>query len=444
MRICILTSLLALSAAPGWGDGPDLELQRSLTGSDCWPWQRIECWANLDSHFRQETFLPQTSHLPASIFGVGIPEAFGGTTQPHSRNFLLHFAEGWEEARRPVPVLLVHGCQSDATRSFASVWFDGRPGLMQFLSEQGFAVFAVTMPAGQGDLYFQAEHIAAAIQLIKERTGAPEVDVLAHSAGGISARMYLTGVRKKWGTRYQKDIRRMLFVATPHQGMDFLFRHPIAFVRFAAYGMPAPWEWYAPMGDIEAQSIYSDAYRMQQMLLADLSSVHPLNETEVDWHSTWHGGAGYVSRSRGLAAAIALGDDHIATVRKARFPRKTEVYVLAGDFNELEYFQLGTKNLLVEPGEYDGPSDGICFLASATDPQGFKDARADLRETRILHLNHVALLFDRDAQTFIAETFAGGPLDDQRRIPSDSSRPVTSDHDPRAVDADATVVGPRD
>ncbi len=440
MRALILLTL----ALPILADGPDIELQRTLEGADCWPWERIECWAHEGEHFEQEAFLPATRHLPASIFGVGIPEAFGDTREPHSRNFLLHYAQGWEDARHKTPVLLVHGCQSDATRSWASTWFDGRPGLMQFLSEHGFAVFALTMPCGQGDLYFQTEHIAGALEVIKERTGARTVDVLAHSAGGISARMYLTGVRKRWGTKYQKDIRKLLFVATPHRGLDFIFRHPIAFVRFAAYGMPAPWTWYAPMGEVESHSIYADAYRMQQQLLGDLSDVHPLNETEVDWYSTWHGGAGYVSRGHGLKDAIALGDDHIATVRAARFPKKTEVYVLAGTHNELEYYELGTQRLVIEPGEYDGPSDGICFLASATDPEGFRAARANLRDTRILPLNHVALLFDADAQTYIAETFAGGSLDEEDRIARDWTRPDGAAEDPEAVGGNGTVVGPRD
>ncbi len=441
-RLPLRLGLLALASLLA---ADDLELQRTLSEQECWPWQRLECWSDPEPAFEQETFNSHTEHLPLSIFGVGIPEAFGGTRRPHSRNFLLHYAPGWDTPTRDVPVLLVHGCQSDATRSFASTWFDGRPGLMPFLSARGFAVFAITFPCGQGDLYFQAQHIGNAIEVIKERTGADKVDVVAHSAGGIAARMYLTGVRKSWGRRYQKDIRKLIFAATPHQGLDFTFRHPIAFVRFHAYGMPAPWDWYQPMGALE-DNIFAPAYRMQLMLLADLSDLHPLNQKEVDWHTTWHGGEGYVSRSRGLKQAIAEGGDHMAQVRAARFPRRTDIYLLAGTRHELQYIDLGGAQQL-EEGEYDGPSDGLVFLESATDPDGFANNGARLRETQVMPCNHVELLFLEEPQTWIATILNGAPIRDSEvlpwPLPSTSER--ESDSQPSAyTTTDSTVVGGRD
>jgi triacylglycerol lipase len=56
-----------------------------------------------------------------------------------------------------------------------------------------------------------AREICAAVHALLERTGARRVDIVAHSMGGLSTRLYLDdggAVR----------VRRTVFIATPHRG----------------------------------------------------------------------------------------------------------------------------------------------------------------------------------------------------------------------------------
>ncbi len=56
-----------------------------------------------------------------------------------------------------------------------------------------------------------AAEIGAAVEVLRARTGASEIDLVAHSMGGLAARRYLMDV----GPR---RVRRVVFVATPHRG----------------------------------------------------------------------------------------------------------------------------------------------------------------------------------------------------------------------------------
>lgn len=59
-----------------------------------------------------------------------------------------------------------------------------------------------------------AREIDSAVQRLQDRTGAPAVDVIAHSMGGLALRYYLV-------TRSHSDelpVRRAVFLATPHSG----------------------------------------------------------------------------------------------------------------------------------------------------------------------------------------------------------------------------------
>lgn len=380
---------------------------RTLEGEACVPWERIECHENRGVDFVQETFLPETEHLKKSVHGKGVVEAFDGDASPHSKYFLLHYGIKWKEATQPVPVLLLHGASSNATLSFAGKYFNGASGLMQSLSEQGYAVFAVTFPCGQGDLFFMREHVARAIEIVRERTGAKEVDVVAHSLGGVVARMLVTGMKLAKGRPYAGEVRRLVFVGTPHRGIDLTFRHPIAYQRFYQYGTPSPWTFYKPQGDVAAHSIYGGAYKAQLQILADLSGIIPLSQAEMDWYTTWHGGKGYASESKGIREAIRMGGDHIEKLGRMKFPRDVEVYVLAGKRNVVRYVAL-TGQQLEEPGEYDGPSDGILFVASAADEEGLKKAGARLLGIAVVEMNHVELLYLEEAKSRIESWLSGG------------------------------------
>ncbi len=53
------------------------------------------------------------------------------------------------------------------------------------------------------------------------RGGPSKVTIIAHSSGGIVARYYLTRQVEDWlGTRYRGNVGRVIFLGTPHHGVD--------------------------------------------------------------------------------------------------------------------------------------------------------------------------------------------------------------------------------
>jgi triacylglycerol lipase len=55
-----------------------------------------------------------------------------------------------------------------------------------------------------------AKEIADAIQRLQDRTGAPKIDVVAHSMGGLATRYFLASE--------PSSVRRVVFLGTPHRG----------------------------------------------------------------------------------------------------------------------------------------------------------------------------------------------------------------------------------
>lgn len=102
-----------------------------------------------------------------------------------------------------VPVLLVPG------------WFDtGRDlaALRIRLTAAGWShVTALTFEDPTGSNLDHATEIASAVARVLAETGSTEVDVVAHSMGGLAARWYLM-------TRAPAPVRRIVFLASPHRG----------------------------------------------------------------------------------------------------------------------------------------------------------------------------------------------------------------------------------
>jgi triacylglycerol lipase len=104
------------------------------------------------------------------------------------------------------PVLLVPGYGGDTgdlTPLVAAVRRQGREAV-------------VYRPTGgeQGDLRVQAKRLATLAKHTMKRTGAPSVDVIGYSAGGVIARLF---VRDDGG---DSVVRRVLTLGSPHHGTD--------------------------------------------------------------------------------------------------------------------------------------------------------------------------------------------------------------------------------
>ncbi|MBI3891783.1 MAG: hypothetical protein HY303_09680 [Candidatus Wallbacteria bacterium] len=391
--------------------------------SDAGCWERVELLRDPHPAFRQETFSPAGLQQDPWII-----KWFGGKKDPHSGEFLLHCAPGFRSARRPVPVLLVHGAADNANRAWIHPLdhFLGpgqKPkdtGFALSLARDGFAVFAVTFAHSQGDDFMQAEHLANAIARIRRLLGRDadpgfSVDLVAHSKGGVAARLYLSDARtlfpkKTFLSDFRGDVRRWVAVGCPMLGVDTAFRYygynlwvdqqstmnaPLAAEKMLLYGL------WTDVGD---RSIYTDrgnAFPGQCQVLYDLdgSGVEPLapDSYTVDGNLTmqalYHGGTTLFLQSRGIKAAIAQGERLIYRLEERGIDPRVKLAVLAGK-KPFDHLSSGGRLIPVWNNPLSPTSDGVVFLSSAQHVEGAMRRGAKLLGKEILDLNHLALAYD--------------------------------------------------
>lgn len=358
-------------------------------------WVRVERWSDQASFFIQEDF-PPDGRLDQS----GQRETFFGSPRPHSSRFLLYYAPGWDLNPRSIPILLVHGAFGHADWPWANpsdsplgCGADSCPstGLMQYLSQRGYRVFAVSFSHPAGDNFFWSEHIADAIRVIRQRIGASQIDLVAWSKGVIAARMYVSGVRRGWGTPYRGDVRRLILITGPNGGWDWVFRHgtyPSAWIYpecggqwlgGSAHTILNCWGFYYSHPEL---SIYStsagDFFPGLRQFVWTWDDVYPLPWWEPDYWTTYYGGWGWYSYSRGIAEAKR--DSLIPALRANPTPAAVAVYLLCGNQADIP----GWHN------EHTGPSDGTIFLVSCRDRRGLSNVQGDV----ILNLNHLRIVWD--------------------------------------------------
>lgn len=354
--IALLLSAMAW-ATPAY-DPADVEA--TFTGPETFDATgELKLWSAVERHhdpdptlFTQDDFTALVQWPDTSDYAPYIGRMFGDAT-PHAGTFLLHMGPGLATAQG-TPVLFVHGAGDNGSRGFsimaANVDRSGRP------------TFAVTFAHPHGDVFEQAEVVADAISAIKAKTGADEVDVVAHSKGGISAVIYASNLDDSdWGnpaydavgTRYRGDVRNLVLIATPLGGIDTAFRwttlNYLALDPDTALS-PSSWESYYPSGsaawwfrtDLTEQDFLAggrgDAFPGQRQLVA--RQDHPLPgeqpwlgayALQQDWYTTYEGGYGFYSYSPGIDAVAEAGGDVIATLRDEGVHPDVAVHLLAGD-----------------------------------------------------------------------------------------------------------------
>jgi hypothetical protein len=336
-------------------------------------WVRVERWRDNLSAFTQETFPPD---------GRGDQSGqrktfFGGDGSPHSSKFLMYYAPGWGTNTRTTPVLLVQGANQDADLAWANpneagAYGCGRAscpssGLMQTLSNDGYKVFAINFPHKNGDSYFWSEQIADAIAIVKSRTGASEVDVIAWSKSTSSARMYVSSIRQSWGTGYRGDVRRLILLGAANNGIDLSFRHGWSYSLTiypecgGAINGPVPHDMLVCFGLWRngSQWTYGSSYFPgSKQLLKRWDSVYALPTYEQDWYTTYHGGFGFYTHSTGITPY--LGDSLIDIIRTSPTPASVRVHNLCGNQADITLLH----------NEHTGPSDGVVFINSCQDATG--------------------------------------------------------------------------
>lgn len=372
-------------------------------------WAQVERWRDMNPGFGAEDY-------PTDGRGDqdGQRRIFFDTGRPHSSQFLLYYAPGWDTNPNEVPVLLVHGANDHADRAWANPNGLGSFGcgavscpksaLMQHLSAKGFKVFAINFPHKQGDNFYWAEQVKDAIDIIKARTGSEQVDVVGWSKGVMAARMYTGSLRQPWGTAYQNDVRRLVLLGGPNGGFDYIFRYGwnhnflIAPHCGGKVNAPMPHTSMVCLGfwwDYEEYSIFAtekgDFFPGQKQMLARWDSVYPVLPNSQDWYTTYYGGQGFYTSGPGIDYAIEQGS-LIEPMQQAGVPSSVETYLLCGTLATIPGI----------PNELSGPSDGVVFTDSCMDDTGI----ANLTDSALLPANHLQLGWARNTMDQVATWLA--------------------------------------
>ncbi len=396
LPLLMLISLLAggIAGLPGIASATSSYTLEATYTSVANGWVKVERWKDNNANFLAENYPPD---------GRGDQTGqrltfFNNVARPHSSRFLLYYAPGWDTNARPVPVLLVHGANDTADRAWANPNELGgfgcgaiscpSTGLMQYLSSRGYKVFAINFPHKQGDNYYWAEQIYDALQVIKSRTGASQVDVVGWSKGAFAARMYVSSVKQAWGTAYANDVRRSILLGNPNRGFDYIFRHGW-WHNFSIYpecggtvNAPSPHTYMVRWGAWRYHpelSIYTTAtgnfFPGQKQMLARWDDVYPLPTWEQDWYTTYYGGWGFYTYGYGIDYAINQGSLVNAT-RNAGMSTSVAVYLLCGDTNDIPTIH----------NEHTGPSDGVVFIDSCMDSTGIGNPGGSVVMNGLNHL----------------------------------------------------------
>ena len=315
-------------------------------------WSAIERLEDPDRTLLTPDAFNGATEWPENVAHAPHIRACFGTARPGTHAALLHMGPS-ESMSEGTPILMVHGAGDNGSRSFVT--------MATRLDRSGRPVYAITFAHPQGDVFKHAELIADAIARIKFRTGAEQVDLVAHSKGGVSAAIYLSNqAGQDWGndayeavgTPYQGDVRRAVFIASPLAGTDTMYRwtgNNYGAVDADAALAPSSWSTYYPLGssywwnaiDLSDQDHLSDGEDLfpgQRQILArqphTLPGANPMLGSyawQQDWYTTYEGGFGFYSYSEGIDAAIEDGGDVIARLEDAGVDPEVELYILAGN-----------------------------------------------------------------------------------------------------------------
>jgi len=342
-------------------------------------WAKVERYIDNSSGFLAESYPPdgrgdQTAQT----------ETYFGAAEPFSGRFLVYYGPHWNTNTKPTPVLLVTGAGTTPDHAWANPDDTGAygcgvatcpvTGLMQYLDALGYKVFAVGFPHKNGDNYYWSEQIYDSIQVIKAKTGASQVNLVGWSKGAFASRMYLSSLRKTWGTAYAGDVAKYISIGGGNKGFDWPFRHGVNNVPLIWPECGGTLNGAAPVTDFVCNGIWyhhpelsfwSNNFPGSGQLIARWDSTYALPTAELDDSSVYFGGTGSVSIGQGIQSIINQ-QSLVQPLINAGVPASVPVYDLCGGDNTLPFLH----------NEHTGPSDGAVFVASCTATDGVGNTAA--------------------------------------------------------------------
>ncbi|PLX18077.1 MAG: hypothetical protein C0601_05645 [Candidatus Muiribacterium halophilum] len=419
----IIISIFSVFATSNFINEPIASVDNELA----YPFARVELLLDAYPAFTKEEF-----HEKNRLSHPTLLELTGGNAEPSSGYFFLHYSPNWDKADPDKnPVLLIHGAGDTAFRAWAHPFkFYVKPGeeiqykgLALTLADKGYSVFSITFVHPHGDNFMQSEQIANAISRIKKvlhREGDPtfQVDIIAHSKGGVAARMYLSDIREEyseysWLTPYRKDVRRFMSLSTPLKGVDTAYRYygmnlyivqddtaaPMGADKLLYYGM---WRDFQEHNDM-----FPGQYQLLHDFVNDNETSIPLSNlsaTPFDMNYSrnvlYNGGVSGTLVSSGIKSGIKKGKDLINKLNQKGMDPSVELVVVAGNDNlikdDIEYFVD-----LFPMGEDIAPSDSLLFVESATYTKGILRRGAKLIDKVVIPYNHMNITFHHTAKDIL-------------------------------------------
>ncbi len=112
-------------------------------------------------------------------------------------------------AKNPRPIILVHGIIHNRSAFIR---------LKRKMEKQGWEnIFTLNYSTFHGNILQMVEELSRKVEMVMKKTGASQVDILAHSLGGIVARTFMTLGEGR------NVVRRLVTLGTPHQGTQLSF-----------------------------------------------------------------------------------------------------------------------------------------------------------------------------------------------------------------------------
>lgn len=192
------------------------------------------------------------------------------------------------------------------------------------------------------------------------------------------------------------DVRRLILIAGLNNGWDWPFRHgtyPSLFIYpecggallgGSAHTVLNCWGFLYSHPELSIYKTASgDFFPGLRQMLRRWDGIYPLDFFAPDYWTTYYGGWGFYSYSRGITYAINQGS-LVSAIRSAGVPSSVPTYLLCG----------GSADIPNWHNELTGLSDGTVFVASCTDTGGIGTVSGNVL---LADNNHLKLVWKTNA-----------------------------------------------
>jgi hypothetical protein len=402
---------------------------------------RSEAYCDHHPLFGREKILP-VSHFANPQVLASFPGDLYEDDTADASLMVLFYGPGWDRLKN-TPVLFVHGAGDDAFRSWVHPLSlttpetipMGKEGLLLQFAQAGYPTFAINFSHNHGCNYRQAEQIHNAIEIIRRKTGAAKVHLIAHSKGNCSASIYVCG-GNALNPRYQdflspfgKDVDVYIQLAPGNKGIDVVFRYyaanlhvlqnkiasPVCFQNALYYGA---WQnfyeediYKANPGEYEVGNYFPGQSQLAYDLVDDgllfTTSSFTTFDLNLTMQACYYGGTTTVVSAYGIRHAIEEGDFTIERLNKTGIDPTVRLINIYGTDQVIQEVDFGWFKLPIGVSDY--PSDGMVYVHSASYVKGLCTRGAPLLAQQNFKKNHFAVAFHPEvSQWLLAQLARGG------------------------------------